>query len=324
MKNIMLFGMDNCKELTEKIAKIIGVHVSTITKTVFADGERMLVSEETVRSKNVYVVASTSKPVNDNLMDLLLFIDSLKRASAKSITVALSYYGYARQDRKASGRQPIGAKLVADLIQTAGATKIIAVDLHNPAIQGFFNIPIDDLRGAYPIAKAIKSMNEKFTVVSPDHGGIIRARKIAELISENVKIGIIDKRRTGTNQTEVMGLIGDVQGHNVVIVDDIIDTGGTILKAVDTLKEFGAKKIIIAATHGLFNKGFEIFQNNPNVSKVIVTDSIENSVLKEKFDKLEIISLDTFLAQVINASITGLSVTNLYENLATDIKKNDE
>ncbi|WP_029608670.1 ribose-phosphate pyrophosphokinase [Mycoplasma simbae] len=323
LNNTLLFGMPNCQPLTEKIAKKLGIHVSPIEKTVFADGERMLVSGETVRSKDVYVVASTSRPVNDNLMDLLLFIDSLKRASARSITIALSYYSYARQDRKASGRQPIGAKLVADLIQTAGATKIIAVDLHNPAIQGFFNIPIDDLRGAYPIAQAVKSFNEPFTVVSPDHGGTIRARKLAELISHSIKISIIDKRRIGTNQTEVMGLIGNVEGENTVIIDDIIDTGGTILKAVDTLKAHGAKKIVIAATHGIFTKGFEIFQNNPNVDKVIVTDSIDNTELEAKYDKLHVISLDTFLAGVIQASITGTSVSDLYDQIAKDISDNE-
>lgn len=321
LENIMLFGMPNCESLTSKIAKILGIHVSKIQKTLYADGERMLVSEETVRNKDVYVVASTSRPVNDNLMDLLLFVDSLKRASAKTITIALSYYGYARQDRKASGRQPIGAKLVADLIQTAGATKIIAVDLHNPAIQGFFNIPIDDLRGAYPIAKAVKELNERFTVVSPDHGGTIRARKLAELISNSVKISIIDKRRVGVNQTEVMGLIGEVEGQNAVIIDDIIDTGGTILKAVDTLKQHGANKIVVAATHGIFTKGFEIFQNHPHVSKVIVTDSIDNSELLEKFDKLKVISLDTFLAGVIKASISGTSVSDLYDTIADEIKQ---
>ncbi|TQC51488.1 ribose-phosphate pyrophosphokinase [Mycoplasmopsis mucosicanis] len=320
-ENTLLFGMPNCASLTEKIAKILGIQVSPVEKTVYADGERMLVSGTTVRAKDVYIVASTSRPVNDNLMDLLLFIDSLKRASAKSITVALSYYGYARQDRKASGRQPIGAKLVADLLQTAGVTKIIAVDLHNPAIQGFFNIPIDDLRGAFPIAEAVKGLNERFTVVSPDHGGTIRARKLAELIANTIKISIIDKRRVGTNQTEVMGLIGSVEGENAVIIDDIIDTGGTILKAVDTLKNHGAKKIVVVATHGIFTKGFDIFENNPNLSKVIVTDSIDNSELVEKYSKLQVISLDKFLAGVIAASITGKSVSDLYDELTAQLKK---
>ncbi|RMX34712.1 ribose-phosphate pyrophosphokinase [Mycoplasmopsis fermentans] len=322
-KNVMLFGMPNSLKLAEKISKIIKVPLTGITKTTFADGEVMLVSDKTVREKDVFVIASTSRPVNENLMELFLFIDSLKRASVKSVTVALSYYGYARQDRKASGRQPIGAKLVADLLQTAGADKVIAVDLHNPAIQGFFNIPVDDLRGAYTLAKAIKNTHESFTVVSPDHGGTIRARKLAELISNDVKICIIDKRRIGTNQTEVLGLIGDIEGQNAVIIDDIIDTGGTILKAVDTLKAHGAKKIIVAATHGIFTKGFEIFENNPNVYKVIITDSIENAELRDgKFKKLEVISLDRFLANVIESSISGESISHLYQQFAKEITSN--
>ncbi|MGV2392559.1 UNVERIFIED_CONTAM: ribose-phosphate pyrophosphokinase [Campylobacter lari] len=276
-KNVMIFGMSNCQKLTAEIAKSINIEVSNLTVTQFADGEIMPVSNTAVRGKDVYIVASTSKPVNNNIMELLLFIDSLKRASAKSITVALTYYGYARQDRKAMGRQPIGAKLIADLLQVAGVNKIIAVDLHNVAIQGFFNIPIDDLSGQFPLAKAIKETKTKFTVVSPDHGGTIRARTLAELISDSIKICIIDKRRTGTNQTEVMGLIGDINNQNAVIIDDIIDTGGTIIKAADTVIKNGAKKVIIAATHGLFSKGFDMFENHPGIEKVIITDSIDNS-----------------------------------------------
>ncbi|WP_027120575.1 ribose-phosphate pyrophosphokinase [Mycoplasmopsis lipofaciens] len=320
-KNIILFGMPNIIKLAERISNLLEIPLTKISKTTFADGEAMLVSDKTVRGKDVIVIASTSRPVNDNLMDLLLFIDSLKRASANSITIAISYYGYARQDRKASGRQPIGAKLVANLLQTAGATKIIAVDLHNPAIQGFFDIPIDDLRGAYTLAKAIKMSKESFTVVSPDHGGTIRARKLAELIAETVKICIIDKRRIGTNQTEVMGVIGDIKNQNAVIIDDIIDTGGTILKAVETLKQNGARKIIIAATHGIFTKGFELFENNPNVEKVIVTDSIDNSQLEKKFKKLQIVSLDIFLSKVITCSLNGESISNLYKEITEIIKK---
>ncbi|RIV16193.1 ribose-phosphate pyrophosphokinase [Mycoplasmopsis gallopavonis] len=319
--NSVLFGMENSLKLAQRVSEIIGLPLSKVQKTVYADGEVMMVSEPTVRDKDVFIIASTSRPVNDNIVELLIFLDSLKRASAKSINVCLSYYGYARQDRKASGRQPIGAKLVADLLQTAGATKVVCVDLHNPSIQGFFNIPVDDLKGQYPLAKALKSLNEKFTVVSPDHGGTVRARKLAELIADTVKICIIDKRRTGVNQTEVMGLIGDIADQNAVIVDDIIDTGGTILKAVDTLKSKGAKKVIVVATHGIFTKGFEIFENNPNVEKVIVTDSIDNYELAKKFTKLQIVSLGDFLAKVINASLSGGSISNVYLELKEEIQK---
>lgn len=323
MKNydIMLFGMSNSLNLAQKIAKKLKIELTPITKTVFADGEMMLVSEQTVRNKDCYIVASTSTPVNDNIMQLLLFIDSLKRASAKSITILLSYYGYARQDRKAAARQPIGAKLVAELLQTAGATKIIAVDLHNPAIQGFFDIPIDDIRGQYTLAKAIKKYADNFTVVSPDHGGTVRARKLAELISDDLKICIVDKRRIGTNQTEVMGLIGDIEDQNAVIIDDIIDTGGTILKAADTLKKHGAKKIVIAATHGIFTKGFDSFENNPIIDKVFITDSIDNSAWTSKYKKIQIVSLDEILSKVIEYSTKSESISQLYVNLKDEIIK---
>lgn len=318
----LLFGMPNSENLAKKISKIIDVPLTTLTVTKFADGEIMPVSDIAVRGKDVYVVASTCTPVNQNLMELLLFIDSLKRASAKSITIALTYYGYARQDRKVSGRQPIGAKLVADLLQTAGVTKIIAVDLHNTAIQGFFDIPIDDIRGQFTLAKAIQRTQEKFTVVSPDHGGTVRARTLAELLSDDIKICIIDKRRTGVNQTEVMGLIGEIKGQNAVIIDDIIDTGGTIIKAAETLKRNGAKKVVIAATHGIFSKGFEIFENNPIVDKVIITDSIDNSAWSSKFKKLEIVSLAEFLGNVMKCSIEAKSVSEIYDKFAKDIRDN--
>ncbi|ADE19842.1 ribose-phosphate pyrophosphokinase [Mycoplasma crocodyli] len=322
-KNIMLFGMKNSEKLATRIAKILNFKLTPVERTVYADGEVMLVSTEPVRGKDIFVIASTSRPVNENIIELLLFIDSLKRASAKSITICLSYYGYARQDRKASGRQSIGAKLMADLIQTAGATKVICVDLHNPSIQGFFDIPVDDLRAQYIFAKWLKKTKDKWTVVSPDHGGTVRARVLAELIADTVKISIIDKRRIGTNQTEVMGLIGEINDENAIIIDDIIDTGGTILKAVDTLKENGAKRIIVAATHGIFTKGFEVFENNPNVEKVLVTDSIDNSHLVEKFKKLEVVSLDEFLASVIDSSIKCTSISKYYDSTKSFIKKND-
>ncbi|WP_406614182.1 ribose-phosphate pyrophosphokinase [Mycoplasma corogypsi] len=319
-KDTVLFGLYNTEKLASKISEITGIPLSKVERTVYADGEVMLVSEPTVRDKDVYIIASTSRPVNNNIMELLLFIDSLKRASARSINICLSYYGYARQDRKASGRQPIGAKLVADLLQTAGASRVICVDLHNPSIQGFFDIPVDDLRGQFPLAKELKKLGEKFTVVSPDHGGTVRARKLAELIADTIKICIIDKRRTGVNQAEVYGILGEIEGYNAVIIDDIIDTGGTILKAVDALKVHGAKKVIVLATHGIFTKGFEMFQDNPNVEKVIITNSIDNSELAAKFSKLQVVDLGEFIGRVINASLNGGSITNVYQDYKDEIR----
>lgn len=305
-----LFAMPNVEKLGQKVAKNLKMPLSKIDHITFADGESILSAKETVRNRNVFVIASTSIPVNDNLMQLLLFIDSLKRASAKTITVALSYYGYARQDRKAAGRQPIGAKLVADLLERAGVTKVIAVDLHNASIQGFFDIPVDDLKGQYILAPEIKKAG-KFTIASPDHGGAVRARVLAELISDTVDIAIVDKRRTGTNKAETMGVLGNVKGNNVVILDDMIDTGGTIIKAAEALKKAGAKKIIIAATHGIFTKGFEMFDNAKHVDQVIVTDSIP-TVTNIKSKKLKVVSLAEFLGKAIEATAESKSISLMY------------
>jgi len=308
-----LFALDSAQKLGKKISQKLKLPLTKIEKTTFADGEVILQADETVRNKHVFVVASISNPVNDNLMELLLFLDSLKRASAKTITTVISYYGYARQDRKASGRQPIGAKLVADLIMKAGATKIITVDLHNPSIQGFFDLSVDDLKAQYVIADHIKKTG-KFTIVSPDHGGTTRARLLAELVSPAVQIAIVDKRRTGPNESETMGILGNVKGKNIVIVDDMIDTGGTIIKAAKALKDQGAKKILVAATHGLFSKGFDLFDKAEHIDQVVVTDSI-GKVYDIKSKKLKVITLADVLAHSIEATADGKSISIFYEQV---------
>ncbi len=313
-----IFAMPNVEELGNKIAKELGLPLSKLKHTKFADGESILSATETVRNKNVFVVASNCMPVNDNIMRLLLFVDSLKRASAKTITIALSYYGYSRQDRKAAGRQPIGAKLVADILEKAGVTKVITVDLHNASIQGFFNIPLDDLKGQYILAPEIKKAG-KFTIVSPDHGGAVRARILAELISNTVDIAIVDKRRTGTNRAETMGVLGNVKDRDVVILDDMIDTGGTIIKAASALKKEGAKSIFVAATHGLFTKGFKMFEKSEHIDRVIVTDSIP-TVGKIKGSKLTIVSLAYFLALAIKATAESRSISDEYTILKKRIR----
>ncbi|WP_033178591.1 ribose-phosphate pyrophosphokinase [[Mycoplasma] anseris] len=312
-ENVVIFGMDNSFELTKEIGEAIKREITPVQKIVFADGEQLLYSDLTVRNKAVFIICNTSKPVNDNLMSLLIFIDSLKRASAKRINVVLTYFGYARQDRKVSGRQPISAKLVADLLTVAGATKIITIDLHNPSIQGFFNIPVDDLRGQFIFSNELRNRKEKFVIVSPDHGGAVRARQLSELLKNEEEIAIIDKRRPAPNKSEIMGVLGNVKGKNVVIYDDIIDTGGTILNASRVLKKQGAKKIIIAATHGLFSKGFEMFENEEIVDEVIITNSINHDDLKG-FKKLKILSIAQFLGLVIEANIQRKSVTEVYDD----------
>lgn len=317
MNDVMLFAMNNSQVLGEKIAKNLKCKLTKINRTVFADGEVLLSAAETVRNKDVFVVASTSKPVNDNIMELLIFVDSLKRASAKTITVAISYYGYARQDRKAAGRQPIAARLVADLLEKAGVTKVISVDLHNPSIQGFFSIPLDDLRGQYIIAPEVRKLGD-FTVVSPDHGGATRARLLANILSDTAEIAIVDKRRTGPNQAETMGILGHVKDKDCIIIDDMIDTGGTIIKAAKVLKAEGAKRVIIAASHGLFSRGFEAFEAEKDIDQVFITDSIE-TVYNIKSNKLKVISLDNMISKTIEATINSTSVAEIYESFKKNI-----
>ncbi|WP_373436269.1 ribose-phosphate pyrophosphokinase [Metamycoplasma equirhinis] len=310
--NIVIFWMDNSEKLTAEIGKFLKRDVLPVQKIVFADGENLVYSDTTVRNKTVFVICNTSKPVNDNLMSLLIFIDSLKRASAKRIICVMTYYGYARQDRKASGRQPITAKLVADLLETAGVNKVITIDLHNPSIQGFFDIPVDDLRGQFIFSNELRNRTDKFVIVSPDHGGAVRARQLSELLKNDEQIAIIDKRRTGPNVSEIMGVLGNVENKNVVIYDDIIDTGGTIIHAAETLKKQGAKKVIIAATHGLFSRGFEMFENNPIIDEVIITNSIDHSYLS-KFSKIKELSMAKFLGLVIQANINNSSIAEIYD-----------
>ncbi len=323
-KKVMLFAMPNVPKLGKAIAEKLNISLTAIEFTKFADGEVLLKSTQTVRNKDVFIVASTCNPVNENIMQLLIFVDSLKRASSRTITVALSYYGYARQDRKSQGREPIGAKLVADLLTKAGVTKIIAVDLHNPSIQGFFDLPVDDLRGQYIIGEYIKSQYDDIVVVSPDHGGAVRARLLADILSSSDEIAIVDKMRSRTpNQSSIRGILGNVKGKDVVIIDDMIDTGGTIINAAEALKKAGSKKVIVAATHGIFTNGFDDFQKSPIIDKVIVTDSIESVGNYQSSNKLHIVSLDEFIALAIKATFSSTSIAKIYYEMRNRINEND-
>lgn len=308
----ILFGLENQKELAQKVANKLKIKVTNISKTVFSDGEMLVKSSETVRNKKVYVICSLCS--HDSIIELLLFIDSLKRASAGNIVVISTYMSYSRQDRKASQREPIGAKLIARLLETSGVNKLITFDLHNPSIQGFYDIPVDDLRWMYPLTQSLlkEEKKMKFTIVSPDHGGAVRARRLAELITKEIKIAIVDKRRTGPNVSEIVGLLGDVKDKNCIIYDDIIDTGGTIIKAANYLKEKGAKKIYIAATHGLFSKGFDIFEKAESVDLVCVSDSIP-TVKNIKSKKLKIISLENMISKAIDVDWNSESMSRLFE-----------
>lgn len=319
MNNIKLFGMPNSETLANKVSEISKIKLSKIKKTSFSDGEIIIHSAETVRNAHVFIICNTSS--SEAIVETLLFIDSVKRASAREIIVINSYYGYSRQDRKSKQREPIGARLMANIFETAGVNKLITVDLHNPSIQGFFNIPVDDLRWSISLASYLKMSddNMKFSIVSPDHGGAVRARVLAELISHTVRIAIVDKRRTGPNTSEIMGILGNVKGKNIIIIDDIIDTGNTIIKAAQELKKEGAEKIYIAATHGLFTKSFEAFDKLECIDKVLISDSIEK-VHDIKSPKLVIISLAPFIADVIKAYIESQSISQIYQKIK---EKND-
>ena len=313
-KKVKVFTLSSNPELAQEICDSIGIPLSDCEVLHFADGEINVQINETVRGHHVFVIQPTSAPVNDHLMELLIMCDALKRASAKTINLVVPYYGYSRQDRKASQREPIGAKLIARLLETSGVNKLITFDLHNPSIQGFYDIPVDDLRWMYPLTQSLlkEEKKMKFTIVSPDHGGAVRARRLAELITKEIKIAIVDKRRTGPNVSEIVGLLGDVKDKNCIIYDDIIDTGGTIIKAANYLKEKGAKKIYIAATHGLFSKGFDIFEKAESVDLVCVSDSIP-TVKNIKSKKLKIISLENMISKAIDVDWNSESMSRLFE-----------
>src|SRR5690625_219967 len=231
--SLQLFTLNSNQPLAQEIADHIGVELGKCAVSRFSDGETQINIEESVRGRDVYVIQSTSEPVNDNIMELLILIDALKRASAATINIVTPYYGYARQDRKARSREPITAKLVANLLETTGASRVITLDLHAPQIQGFFDIPIDHLQGVPLLADYIAQKNlQDVVVVSPDHGGVIRARRMADRLK--APIGIIDKRRPKPNVAEVMNIIRDIKGRTAVIVDDIIDSAGAIQIAGDS------------------------------------------------------------------------------------------
>ncbi|WP_057754304.1 ribose-phosphate diphosphokinase [Weissella kandleri] len=299
--HLKVFSLSGNRPLAEKIADSIGVELSNINIARFSDGEIQINIEESVRGDNVYVIQSTSAPVNDNLMELLIMIDALRRASAKTINVVMPYYGYARQDRKARSREPITAKLVANMLETVGATRVLALDLHAAQIQGFFDIPVDHMAGSAKLADYLLTSgiaNENTIVVSPDHGGVTRARALAELLGSSEPIAIIDKRRPKANVAQIMNIIGDVKGKRAIMIDDMIDTGGTIAKGAQKLKDEGASEVYVVATHAVFSSDAVENLQNSVFEKVIVTDSIDLPEDK-KFSKLVQVTVADLIAEAI-------------------------
>ena len=308
---VKIFALSSNRKLAQQIADYIGIPLSESEVTHFADGEISINIPETVRGHKVFVIQSTCDPVNEHIMELLIMMDALKRASAREINVVIPYYGYSRQDRKAKARQPISAKLVADLLQVAGATRVICMDLHAAQIQGFFDIPIDNFRSLPIIAKYLKDKNiPDAVVVSPDHGGVTRARALADVLSTT--IAIIDKTRPEPNVAEVMNIIGRVKGKNCILIDDMIDTAGSISAASAALKEAGAKDIYACCTHPLLSgNAIRLITDSPIV-EVICTDTIELPECK-LFPKLVQLSVSTLLGQGIINIIDDQGVSTLFQ-----------
>lgn len=309
---IKIISGNSNKELAEKIAENIGVKVADCQVTTFSDGEISVNINETVRGCDVFVVQSTNNPVNNNLMELLIMIDALKRASAGRITAVIPYYGYARQDRKAKARDPITAKLVANLITAAGADRVLTMDLHASQIQGYFDIPLDHLLGGNLLANYFNSKNlEDLVVVSPDLGSVTRSRKFANQLEGEVPLAIIDKRRPKANVCEVMNLIGDVKGKNVIMLDDMIDTAGTITNAANALKEFGAKNIYAGCTHAVLSgPAIERIENSA-ISELIVLDTIKLPKEKE-LDKIKVLTVADMFGEAIKKIFSNESVSVLF------------
>lgn len=299
--NLKLFALSSNKELAEKVAKTIGISLGKSTVRQFSDGEIQVNIEESIRGNHVFILQSTSSPVNDNLMEILIMVDALKRASAETVSVVMPYYGYARQDRKARSREPITSKLVANMLAVAGVDRLLTVDLHAAQIQGFFDIPVDHLMGAPLIADYFVRRGmcgSDYVVVSPDHGGVTRARKLAQFLQ--TPIAIIDKRRNVNkmNTSEVMNIIGNVSGKTCILIDDMIDTAGTIAHAADALAEAGATAVYASCTHPVLSGSALDNIQNSAIKKLVVLDTID--LPEEKLiDKIEQISITDLISEAI-------------------------
>lgn len=299
-------------DLAKKVSEYLKIPITETVVNAFSDGEIMIQIRENVRGSDAFVIQPTCNPVNQNLMELLLIIDALKRASARRITAVIPYYGYARQDRKVQPRVPISAKLVANLISVAGANRVLAIDLHAGQIQGFFDIPVDHLLAIPVILDYLKKNNllENIIVVSPDAGGTERARVFAKKI--DAPLAIVDKRRDAPNISKVMHVIGDVRDKDALLIDDMIDTAGTITLAAKALKENGARRVFAAATHGVLSGPAIDRLNDSVLEKVIITDTIPSADKKQKCPKLEILTVAYLLGEAIRRINEETSICSLF------------
>ncbi len=305
-----IFACNSNPELAQKIADIMGKPLGQAVVTKFSDGEISVNILESVRGQDVYVIQSTNNPVNDNLMELLIMIDALKRASAGRINAVIPYYGYARQDRKAKARDPITAKLVADLIVAAGADRVLTMDLHANQIQGYFNIPVDHLLGMPILAQYLNEAKmDDLVVVSPDHGSVTRARNLAQML--NCPIAIIDKRRPEPNKSEIMNIIGNIEGKNCIIIDDMIDTAGTICNAANAIKDLGAKSVRAAATHAILSGPAVERLEASAIEELVLLDTVPLAEEK-KLEKMTFLSVAPLFAEAMSRIYGNGSVSDLF------------
>ncbi|MFL0269546.1 ribose-phosphate pyrophosphokinase [Candidatus Clostridium radicumherbarum] len=313
-KGIKIFTGNSHPKLAKEIADLLGAPVGASKVGTFSDGEISVDINETVRGADIFVIQSTNAPVNDNLMELLIMIDAFKRASAGRITAVIPYYGYARQDRKAKARDPITAKLVADLLTAAGANRILTMDLHAPQIQGYFNIPVDHLLGAPILAKYFISKGfadrDDVVVVSPDLGSVTRARNFADKL--HAPIAIIDKRRPKANVSEIMNVIGDIQDKNVILIDDVIDTAGTICNAANALKDMGAKEVYACCTHSVLS-GPAIERIEASAIKELTMLNTNDLPQHRMLSKFNILSVGPVFAEAIKRIYEDMPVSKLFE-----------
>ena len=299
--------------LAKEISLELKVKIIDVTVTKFSDQEVFVEINENIRGKNIFIIQSTSMPANDHIMELLITIDALKRASAQTVTAVIPYFGYARQDRKVGPRTPISAKLVADILTTAGIDRVLTIDLHAGQIQGFFDIPVDNLYAAPVITKDIKKnyQNKDIVVISPDVGGVVRARGIAKRIGGD--LAIVDKRRDKANVSEVINIIGDINGRDCIIVDDIVDTAGTLCNAAEALIKSGAKSVSAYITHGVLSGASIERVKNSKLNELVITDSIAPTKLILDASNIRILNLAPLIAEAIRRISSDSSVSSLFD-----------
>jgi ribose-phosphate pyrophosphokinase len=310
-----LFAGNSNRQLAESVAKYLGVSVGRANVRRFADDEIFVEIQENVRGEDIFILQSTSRPANDHLMELLILIDAFRRSSARRITAVVPYFGYARQDRRAQGRTPISAKLVANLVTEAGADRVLTLDLHAGQIQGFFDIPTDNLYAVPVMARDIKAKYKNLSdvmIVSPDVGGVVRARSLAKRLDDTM-LAIVDKRRDRPGESEVMNVIGDVSGKDCFLIDDIIDSGGTLCNAAEALLKDGAKSVTAYITHGVLSGAAVDRIESSKLKELVITDSIQPTAEVTAAKKVRVVSITDLIGEAIARTAHEQSVSSLFD-----------